>query len=134
MANNYEIAHEIKSIVFQYLPNGKYNMVVNRLGKMLSAIRREERRKPVATGGYDDTPLFVETQEQATLRRLQAGETLDAMDGLQKADIRSMQLRTIVCRLRKKGWNIADRWKVLPSGKRSKEYWLEPDEEESATS
>lgn len=136
MANYHETAQEIKNIAKQYLPTGKFNQLSNKLDKIIGGIKRGANRRPpaaVESVFFDDTPLFVETQEQAVLRHLQAGETLDGMDGLNMKDISSMQLRTIICRLRKKGWNIADRRILSPKGKRCKEYWLVEDEEETQT-
>lgn len=123
--NYYEIGKRIKATARPGLKLGEYNRLCNDVDQILCGIRKGiERRPPARVEAYEEAPDFIETQGEAVLRRLLAGERLDAMKGLNSPDIRSMQLRTIVCVLGKQGVNISREWVRLPSGKRAKQYWM----------
>lgn len=130
MSNYMQIAQDIREIAGRHLPKGEYLALSNKLDKIVGGMRKAERKAPkVAEAVIEE--MDGGRQKDAVLRRLLAGQTLDAMDGLRLTDIRSMQLRTIICVLGKQGIDISREWITLPSGKRAKRYWMTPEQIEN---
>lgn len=129
--NYYEISQRIKATAKGRMPAGEYNRLCNDVDRIMCGIKKGiERRPPAQLDVYDEPPLFLQTQEDAVLGRMLAGQVLDAMDGLNLPDIRTMQLRTVICRLRKKGIDITGEWVKLGSGKRAKRYYMSAEQRE----
>ena len=116
---------EIQDIAEANMPNGKYLQVVNRAGKIVSAMHRSDRREARGTGykefnnpaEYTGAAVRAECDKHATdrqiiLDKLLAGETVTTVDCINMNILRAGHAIYV---LRKKGYDISTT--RVPSGR-----------------